>query len=142
MNRSKRDTFYSIGQIAKISGVNPGAIRYYEKYGLISKPSRSKSGYRMFNTVALEEIKFIKSSREIGFTLDEIRELMELGSNESGDCAEIRKKAQGKLDEVRIRLDMLRELEARLGNLIGKCNSQNLVSDCPILEALQSGARI
>jgi len=88
------------GQLAKKTGVNPETVRYYEKMGLLPKAIRTESGYRLFSEEDVKRIKFIKRAKELGFTLKEIKELLQLGFETEGECREVRKIAEIKLKDV------------------------------------------
>ncbi|WP_050742507.1 MerR family transcriptional regulator [Deferribacter desulfuricans] len=83
-------TYLKRGQLAKIVGVNLETIRYYEQIGLL-KPKRSKSNYRLFSEEDVTKLQFIKKSKELGFTLKEIKELLELSLDDTSTCLEIKK---------------------------------------------------
>ena len=91
---------FTRGQLAKKAGVNPETVRYYEKTGLLPKAKRTESGYRLFSEEDVKRIKFIKRAKELGFTLKEIKELLELRFENQGECQEVRKLAEEKLQDV------------------------------------------
>ncbi len=81
---------YKIGEVARRANVNKETVRYYEKRELIPKPDRCRSGYRIFTQRHIDQIRFIKRAQELGFTLSEIKELLELRMDENTTCAEIK----------------------------------------------------
>lgn len=130
-------TTYKIGQVAKRANVNKETVRYYEKRGLIPKPDRRRSGYRIFTQRHIDQIKFIKRAQQLGFTLSEIKELLELRVNEETSCSEIKKEAQEKYQDVTQKINDLRQIQDTLVDLIDSCSEGGPVDDCPILNALE-----
>lgn len=130
-------TTYKIGQVAKRANVNKETVRYYEKRGLIPKPDRRRSGYRIFTQRHIDQIKFIKRAQQLGFTLSEIKELLELRVDEETSCSEIKKEAQEKYQDVTQKINDLRQIQDTLVDLIDSCSEGGPVDDCPILNALE-----
>ena len=129
-------SIYSIGQVAKQSGVSVETIRFYEKEGLIEKPERKESGYRQFNEEAIKRLAFIRKAKSLGFTLNEIQELLSLKSNESGDCENVKQLAGEKLVDIEQKINSLKRMKRVLNNLVDQCPGNGAKSNCPILEAL------
>jgi MerR family transcriptional regulator, mercuric resistance operon regulatory protein len=125
----------SIGEVAKRSGARIGTIRYYERIRLLPAPPRMANGRRAYSAVDLRMLAFIRRSRELGFSLDEIRALLRLGAPEKGLCRDIRKVAARHLEEVRSRIADLVQIERLLARTIARC-SGDPVTICPILEIL------
>lgn len=125
---------YSIGQLAKAAGVNVETIRYYERQGLITQPPKPAQGYRTYPKATLARILFIKRAQELGFTLEEIANLLVLGESH---CSEVQELAEGKLVSVRAKINDLRRLERVLEDLIAQCRSNPYSTACPIVESLQ-----
>lgn len=124
------------GDLAKSAGVNIETIRYYERLGLISEPSRTESGYRNFSSEVTQRIKFIKRSQELGFTLAEIRNLLVLTDNEDFTCEEIQQYATQKVKEIDSKIHDLQNIKNVLQDLLIKCGETS-VDGCPIIERLQ-----
>jgi MerR family mercuric resistance operon transcriptional regulator len=128
---------YKIGEVARRANVNKETVRYYEKRGLIPKPDRRRSGYRIFTQRHIEQIKFIKRAQELGFTLKKIKELLELRTDEGTTCSEIQSEAQKKYQDVVEKINDLKRIKSTLTDLIDSCSGSGPKGDCPILEALE-----
>ena len=124
------------GQLAARGGVNVESIRFYEREGLLPKPPRSRSGYRHFPDEAVQRIRFIKRSQELGFTLREIKELLELRDDAS--CASVRKHAEAKLDDIDAKIADLKKMRRALARLVAECPNSGTTRECPILNCLDS----
>ena len=129
-------TTYKIGEVASRAHVNKETVRYYEKRGLIPKPDRRRSGYRIFTKRHIEQIRFIKRAQELGFTLSEIKELLELRMDENTTCSEIKDEAQRKYQDVVDKIEDLQRIKTTLLDLIDSCTGSGPKGDCPILDAL------
>lgn len=129
---------YTIGQLARLSGAGVETIRYYEREGLISEPPRRASGYRQYPEGALSRLRFIRHAKALGFSLKDIKALLELRVAPGTTCADIRKRAEAKIADVRIKLDMLRQMEQALVKLTATCRGRGTTSECPILDALDA----
>jgi MerR family transcriptional regulator, copper efflux regulator len=127
-------TIYSIGQVARQSGVSVETIRYYEKEGLLEEPERKESGYRQYKGEAIDRLSFIQQAKELGFSLKEIGELLSIKSD--AKCNAVKQLAQDKLDDVEGKIKMLQRMRKSLKKLINVCPGQAPINDCPILEAL------
>lgn len=130
-------TTFKIGEVASRAGVNKETVRYYEKRNLISEPDRRRSGYRIFTKRHIEQIKFIKRAQELGFTLSEIKELLELRLDGKTSCEQVRKKAESKREEVREKIKDLEGIKNVLGDLIESCKADGTTEECVILNALE-----
>lgn len=130
-------TTYKIGEVAKRADVNKETVRYYEQRELIPKPDRRRSGYRIFTQRHIDQIKFIKRAQQLGFTLTEIKELLELRLDEESSCSEIKEEAQQKYQDVSEKIKDLQRIRETLTALIDSCSEDGPIGDCPILEALE-----
>ena len=130
----------TIGEVARGSGLGVETVRYYEREGLIPEPGRSESGYRQFPPETVERLRFIAHSKQLGFSLKEIRELLALRiETPSADaCDEVRERAQIKLREVQDRIAALRRMEDVLTGLIRSCRARAATDPCPILASLET----
>lgn len=128
---------YKIGETARRAGVNRETIRYYERRKLIDPPDRRRSGYRIFTKRHIDQIKFIKRAQELGFTLEEIRELLALRLDGTTNCGEIRKKAETKQRDMQQKVDDLQHMQQVLNSLIRACKADGKTEDCVILNALE-----
>jgi MerR family mercuric resistance operon transcriptional regulator len=124
------------GELAKRAGVNVETLRFYEREGLMPRPPRRTSGYREYPAESVQRIRFIKRAQELGFSLREVKELLALRVEPGTTCADVRRKAQEKVDEVRRKIADLRAIERALGNLSATCSGEGPLSDCPILGSL------
>ncbi|NTH24972.1 helix-turn-helix domain-containing protein [Agrobacterium rhizogenes] len=112
---------FTIGNLAKSAGVTTPTIRFYEEIGLIPKARRSQCGQRYYEDEDVFRVTFIKQCRDFGFSIDQIRVLLELSVRSDRNCIETRDIAQGHLDEVRQKMEELRKLEARLETFVKRC---------------------
>jgi len=123
-----------IGHLSKRTGVVPETIRYYEHIGLLPAPPRSTGGHRVYRDVHLRRLVFIRRSRELGFSLQEIRTL--LGMVDGGyTCGEVRELTLGHLDEVRQKIADLQRLEQTLEQVALHCDG-GTVPECPVIDSL------
>lgn len=127
------------GQVAKKARVNIETIRYYERRGLIDKPMRTESGYRSFPAEAVERIQFIKNAQELGFSLNEIKELLQLKVDPLTPSSEIRQRTVEKVKDIEAKIASLEKMKHSLLGLIGACDGEGTVAECPIIESLQNG---
>ncbi|WP_198597325.1 MerR family transcriptional regulator [Gracilimonas amylolytica] len=130
-------TTFKIGEVARRAKVNKETVRYYEKRSLIPIPDRRRSGYRIFTQRHIDQIKFIKRAQELGFTLSEIKELLELRIDEDTTCSEIKSEAQEKYQDVVEKIEDLQRIKNTLVDLIDSCAGEGPKGDCPILKALE-----
>ncbi len=125
------------GQLAKKAEVNPETVRYYEKMGLLPKAQRTESGYRLFSEEDVKRIKFIKRAKELGFTLKEIKELLELRFETQGECQEVRKLAEEKLIDVEKKIQDLEKIKEILQDLVNQCPNEGSILQCPIITSIE-----
>ena len=125
------------GVLAKQSGVNSETIRYYEKIGLMPDPIRSEGGHRLYNDTHLRRLLFIRRCRELGFTLKEVRGLLELVDEGDYTCAEVRERTIVHLDDVRQKIRDLQKMQRTLKIMVSQCDG-GLVAECPIIDTLFS----
>ena len=129
---------FSIGKAARRSGVKVETIRFYERSGLVAAPPRTAGGHRVYDAPAVRRLAFLRRARELGFTLERVRELLALADERETSCAEVRRLAEGHLAAVRARINDLERMEAVLDDMVARC-AGGTVPDCPILEALFDG---
>src|SRR6266404_2317883 len=132
---SSRAANLPIGELSKRSGVNIETIRYYERVKMLAPPPRTASGRRVYDLTDLRILAFIRRSRELGFSLDEIRALLCLGGPGQASCGEVREIATRHLGDIRAKIGDLRKLERLLTNTVAKCKG-NTAPDCPVLYIL------
>ena len=127
----------TIGEAARRAGVGVETIRFYERRGLIEQPAkREGSGFRVYPAEAVKRIRFIRQAQQLGFSLREIEELLALRADPNADCAEVREQAVVKLEEVRGKIEQLREIGAALEAVIAVCPGQGGLQACSILDTL------
>lgn len=129
------NTSITIGKLAEKSGVGVDTIRFYERRGLLPQPRRTASGYRIFAPEAAERIRFIRHAKDLGFSLDEIRKLLEL-QDEGGRKSAVRALTQQKITEIDARIADLKRMRNVLQDLSDQCTGRGSVAACPIIEAL------
>jgi len=113
---------FTIGALAKATGTSTPTIRYYEEIGLLPPASRTASGQRSYDESDVGRLTFIKQCRDFGFSIEQVRVLLDLSISSQRDCVETRDIAQAHLDEVRTKMKELRALEARLQTFVTRCN--------------------
>ena len=126
---------FSIGQISRRTGVKVPTIRYYEQMGLIQAPERSEGNQRRYSKAELEQLGFIKHARDLGLSIDAIRELIRLNAHPETPCAEADRIASEHLASVRRRIEQLQRLETELSRIAGNCKT-GTVKDCYVIRAL------
>jgi MerR family copper efflux transcriptional regulator len=127
-----------IGRLAAQAHVSVDTVRYYERAQLLPAPTRTVSGYRMYPTAAVERLRFIRRAKELGFSLDEIRELLTLSDRRDTGVASIREIAARRLADLEARLAELNRLRDGLKNLVDACPGHGDPGQCPILNAFTS----
>jgi MerR family mercuric resistance operon transcriptional regulator len=129
----------TIGKVARGAGVGVETIRFYEREGLIERPHRKDSGYRVYPAATLDRVRFIRRAKELGFSLTEIKELLELRIVPGTTCGEIKQRAETKIDSIEDRIRRLQRMKRALQKLASACGGGGPVSECPILDALDRG---
>ena len=125
----------NIGQAARLSGVSAKMVRHYESLGLLPAVARTDSGYRQYSEAEVHTLRFIKRARELGFSMDEIGELVGLWQNRRRASANVRKVAQKHADDLAQRIAAMQEMQRTLQHLIHCCHGDER-PECPILEDL------
>ncbi len=125
----------TIGRLSKSTGVHIETIRYYEKIGLLPHPPRTASGYRQYDGEFEKRLTFVSRCRELGFSLSEIKTLLELVDGGNYTCEEVRQITLEHKNSVQRKITDLRRLEKTLTNISKNCKGTT-VPDCPIIEAL------
>ena len=124
-----------IGQLSRLTDVNIETIRYYERIGIMPKPLRSDGGQRIYNEVQLKRLRFVKRSRVIGFSLNEIRTLLALDDQGELSCDEVYSITEDHLKVVQQKIIELKEAESALQKLANQCSRGNK-PDCPVFDML------
>ena len=132
---SKSPAILTIGVLAEAAGVNDETIRFYQRKDLMQEPDRPNGGIRRYGEADLARVRFIKSAQRLGFSLEEVAELLRL--EDGAHCTEARKQAERKLTDVRAKLANLQRIEAVLQGLVDRCCAASGKVQCPLIKALQ-----
>jgi MerR family transcriptional regulator, mercuric resistance operon regulatory protein len=136
-NTRSRVESLAIGAVSRDTGVHIETIRYYERIGLLPEPPRSQGRHRVYDDTHRQRLVFIRRSRELGFSLDEIRILLGLARNHKLTCDEVKALTERHVTDIRHKIRDLKKLERVLGDLAARCHGGK-VPACPILDALGS----
>jgi len=132
----------SIGQVATAADVNVQTIRYYERRGLMATPRRTIAGYRQYAEAAVARLRFIKHAQELGFSLQEIQELLGLRVRHGAACDTVERKTRRKIEVVQQRIRDLQRMKRTLERLAAACAVRRPTAECPILEVLEDHADV
>ena len=127
----------SIGEVASAAAVNVQTVRYYERRGILTPARRTPAGYRRYDEDAVARLRFIRHAQGLGFSLNEIQELLALRIRHVGACRTVEKRTREKLNDVDRRIHDLRGIKRTLERLAAACRSRDTTDACPILEALE-----
>lgn len=125
----------TIGNLAKATGTKVETVRFYEKMGLLPPPARTRSNYRIYEPMHLGRLSFIRRARELGFPLDQVRELLGLADQADRSCAEVDVIARQHLDEVERKIADLAAMRDELTEVLGRCQ-RGTIAECRIIETL------
>ncbi len=125
----------SIGALSKRTGCNVETIRFYERIGIMPKPARTQGGHRVYTQDHLKRLTFVRRSRELGFTLDQVRNLLSLVDSDDYTCDEVKEMTLEHMGDVRHKIADLRKLERVLNDMVSQCD-RGAVPDCPVVDAL------
>jgi MerR family transcriptional regulator, copper efflux regulator len=128
----------TIGQVANASGVGIQTLRYYEREKLLSTAARKPSGYRLYRSEVVARLRFIRRAKDLGFSLDEIRELLRLQDEKSRSRAKVKAIADRKIAQLDDKIRDLSRMREVLAHLSKSCSGKGAVHGCPIVEALQA----
>ena len=131
----------SIGQVAKRAGVGVETVRFYEREGLLEEPPRRVSGYRQYSEQVVTRLHFIKSAQQLGFSLKEISELLQLRVDAQTSCEEVKGHTEAKLAEVERKMVELQRMRQALIQVAYLCTGEGPARACPMLEALDQAER-
>jgi Cu(I)-responsive transcriptional regulator len=129
----------TIGTLAKRTGTKVQTVRYYEQIKLLPEPGRTEGGQRRYHEGDLDRLSFIRHARQLGFTLDAIREMLDLSDNPDRSCADVGRIAKRQLKEVEVRIERLEALRTELRRMLKEC-SRDTVADCRVLKVLRDHA--
>lgn len=127
----------TIGKLADSAGVNVPTVRYYERRGIIAEPPRTDSGYRQYDEGTVSRIRFIKRAQDLGFTLDEIQDLLALRVEDPAACQAVESATRTKLVSVKSKIRELERLQTVLRRLVHSCEERERTAECPVLEILE-----
>ena len=131
----------TIAKLARASGVNRETIRFYEARGLLAAPPRSASGYRLYALSDARRVRFIRVAQALGFTLEEIGELLTLRGSPNGTCGIVQSKAMEKIAQIDRKIKALTDMKAVLVEVASECSGgSSPIEECPILSALDRKA--
>ena len=129
----------TIGQLAKRADVGVETVRFYERKALLAEPGRRPSGYRQYDEEVVDRLRFIKRAKGLGFTLNEIKELLSLRIDPSTTCADVKNRAEEKIGDIQAKIRTLQRMKKALVKVTKACSGRGGTSECPILEALDKG---
>lgn len=127
----------TIGGLARAAKVHIETIRYYQRRGLLPEPQRPPGGIRRYADADIDRLTFVKTAQQLGFSLDEISDLLRL--EDGTHCQEASALAEHKLRDVREKLDRLKRIEGVLGEMVDRCHDQQGNINCPLIESLHEG---
>ena len=130
-----------IGQLSEQTHCKVETIRYYERIGLLPAPARSDGGYRIYDESHLKRLSFIRRSRELGFTIDEIRALLNLVDGGGYTCSDVKTITMGHVASIRQKIADLRKLEKTLSRIASQC-AGDATPECPIIDALFDDSKV
>jgi MerR family transcriptional regulator, copper efflux regulator len=128
----------TIGEVAEQAKVHVETLRYYERRELVARPPRSASNYRLYPEDAVRRVWFIKRAQELGFFLNDIKELLSLRADPEAGCAEVRVCAESKMKDIDAKIRALTAMKYALSTLLAERSGEGPLSNCPILESLES----
>ena len=137
---SKKQHSMTIGALAKAAGMGVETIRYYQRRGLVAEPEKPYGSIRHYDDQALARLQFIRTAQWLGFSLDEIAELLRL--DDGTHCEEASSLAEHKLQDVREKMADLARMEAVLSDLVCACHSRQGNVSCPLIASLQGGTSL
>lgn len=133
---------FTIGKVAKASGVGVETIRFYQRSGLINEPTPIRTSFREYPAATVDRIRFIKRAQNLGFTLTEIQELLGLSEQPGASRREVKAIAEAKLESIQQKIADLKQMEATLSQLVHDCSGRGKVPGCPIIEAIVGGTNL
>lgn len=126
----------TIGKLSKMAGVTNDTVRFYERCGLINPVGRSESNYRLYRKEDAARLRFIKRGKELGFSLNEIKDLLSLSQDPKATKADIKRKTEEKAENIRQKIHDLSKIQAALEHLVDLCDGHGSAKECPILMSL------
>ncbi|HYS56503.1 MAG TPA: MerR family DNA-binding protein [Thermoanaerobaculia bacterium] len=131
----------TIGEVAKASGVGVETVRFYERKRLIPQPRRPTAGRRQYDEEIARRIRFIRRAQDLGFSLTEVKQLLDLRLDARRSCSEVKAEAEAKIAAIDARIASLRKMRKSLRSLASSCSGEGSTSACPILDVIESDER-
>lgn len=132
----------TIGRVAEHAGVGIETVRFYEREGLLVTPARSAAGYRLYDADVVTRLQFVRRAKELGFTLNEIKELLSLRVDSTTSRQDVRARAKTKIKDFENKIRTLQRMKKALVRLIQECCEKGDGAGCPILRALEGSSRL
>lgn len=129
-------TLLTIGKLAKLTGTTAVTIRFYEKHGLLPKSKRSEGGYRLYPEDVIPRFHFIRNAKSVGFSLEEIKILLDLQKSKNSTSKHVRDTTIEKIEEIKTKIDQLKKMQKALESWVKVCDGKVSIDKCPILENL------
>jgi len=126
----------TIGKLARDVGIGAGTLRYYEQLGLLPPAQRTAAGYRVYGAAAAARLRFIRRAQTLGFSLEEVAELLALSDNPRARARDVKRVTQAKIADITQRIDALERMKQGLATLEAHCSGHGHTGECPILAAL------
>jgi MerR family transcriptional regulator, copper efflux regulator len=127
----------TIGDVAEQAQVHIETLRYYERRGMLARPTRSRSNYRLYSEETVQRVRFIKRAQALGFSLNDIKELLSLRAAPDVDCADVRAHAEAKMQDIDNKITALNAMKDALSTLVAQCSGEGPLTNCPILASLE-----
>jgi Hg(II)-responsive transcriptional regulator len=133
---------WTVGELAKKADVNVETIRYYERRRIMPRPMRTRAGYRIYPAEAVQRLRFVKRAQDLGFSLNEIQELLNLRIASGTTSADIRQRAEAKISDIERKIRRLTAMKKTLTRITSACSGCGPITECPILESLDDGREL
>jgi len=127
-------------EVATKAQVNVQTLRYYERRGLLAEPQRTSSGYRVYTPDAVQVVRFVKRAQQLGFTLDDMEDLLHLADGGPDSCQEAKAMARSRIADLQRRIEELAGMRDALARLVDTCDQPRRKRECPILHDIQTAA--
>jgi MerR family mercuric resistance operon transcriptional regulator len=131
----------TVNKLARQSGVNPQTVRYYEREGVLPRAPRTPGGYRAFPLDCVARVRFVKRAQELGFSLDEVKELLVLRDHPQTACPDVLKRAEAKITSIAAKIRNLQAIRRQLVRLAKSCDGRARPHTCPLLNALDENRK-
>lgn len=130
-------SYLSIGKVSIHTGCHIETIRFYEKEGLLPKPERTEGGHRLYSDTQVKRLVFIRRCRELGFSMEEIRQLLSIVDADLVSCKKVKAITESHIQDIRLKIKDLKKMEKTLTELSNQCSGKD-IPDCPIIDVLQN----